>query len=59
MENMLAQYCRQLRLGSSIPENASKIQIKDNIEFLTELFRLEVENRDLKRKKHVHKTSWF
>ena len=59
MENILAKYCRQLRLGSSIPENASKIQKKDNIEFLTELFRLEVENRELKRKNTYIKQAGF
>lgn len=56
---MLAKYCKQLRLGSSIPENASKIQNKNNIEFLTELFKLEIENRDLKRKNMYIKQAAF
>lgn len=59
MDNTLAKYCRQLRLGSSIPENAIKIQKKDNIEFLTELFRLEIENRDMKRKNLYIKQAGF
>ena len=59
MEKTLAEYCRQLRLGSSIPENASKLLNMNNIEFLTELFKLEVENRDLKRRNMYIKQAAF
>lgn len=59
MEKMLAKYCRQLRLGSSIPKNASKIDYTNKIEFLTELFKLEVENRDIKRKNLYIKQASF
>lgn len=59
MEKMLAQYCRQLRLGSSIPENARIIHYTNKIEFLTELFKLEVESRDIKRKNLYIKQAGF
>jgi DNA replication protein DnaC len=59
MEKTLAKYCRQLRFGSGILENANKIQNKNNIEFLTELFKLEVESRELKRKNMYIKQAGF
>lgn len=49
MEDLLNKYCKQLRLGNNIVENAKKFQHKDNIEFLVELFKAEIENRELKR----------
>lgn len=59
MEKTLVKYCRQLRFGSGILENANRIQNKNNIEFLTELFKLEVESRDLKRKNMYIKQAGF
>lgn len=59
MEELLAKYCRQLRLGSTIIENAGKIQSKSNIEFLAELFKLEIQNRELRRKNTYIKQAGF
>lgn len=59
MEELLAKYCRQLRLGSTIIENAGRIQSKSNIEFLAELFKLEIENRELRRKNTYIKQAGF
>lgn len=59
MESLLLQYCRQLRLGSAIVENAHKISRKDNVEFLIELFKLEIDNRELKRKNTYIKQARF
>lgn len=50
MDDFLLRYCKQLRFGSNIIENARRITCTNNLEFLTELFKLELENRELKRK---------
>lgn len=59
MDDQLLKYCRQLRFGSNIVGNAKKLKCTDNIEFLTELFRLELENRELKRKNVYIKAARF
>ena len=59
MEEILAKYCKQLRLGVNIIENAKKIDSNDSIEFLTKLFKLEVESRALKRKNAYIKRAKF
>ncbi len=48
--SLLESYCKQLHFGSNLVDNSKRIQGKDNIDFLMELFRLELENRELKRK---------
>ena len=40
MEDLLFKACRKLRFGSSIIENAKRIEKNDNISFLLELFTL-------------------
>src|ERR1035437_7241158 len=50
MEDMLFKACRKLRFGSTVIENAKRIEKTDTISFLLELFRLELANRELKRK---------
>ena len=50
MEEMLFKACRKLHFGINIIEDAKRIEKIDNIAFLLELFTLELENRELKRK---------
>ena len=50
MEELLAQYCKRLHFGSNIVANAKAITAAGNTEFLVELFRRELDNRELKRK---------
>lgn len=59
MEPLLPGYCKQLHFGSNLVENAKKIKTKDNLEFLTELFKLELEHRELKRKNTYIKQAKF
>jgi len=59
MEDQLLKACRRLRFGSSIIENAKRIEKSDNVAFLLELFTLELENRELKRKNIYIKAAKF
>jgi len=59
MEDLLFKTCRKLRFSSNIIENAKRIKNTDNINFLLELFTLELENRELKRKNAYIKSARF
>ena len=59
MEDMLFKACRKLNLSSNIVEDAKRIKKTDNIAFLLELFMLELENRELKRKNVYIKAAKF
>jgi len=55
----LKDACRRLKLGSSIAENAKKIQADTHTEFLCLLLNKEVEERDIKRRNSYIKTANF
>lgn len=59
MEDMLFKACRKLHFGINIIEDAKRIEKNDNIAFLLELFTLELENRELKRKNAYIKAAKF
>jgi len=59
MESNLLKACKTLRFGSNIIDNAKKIKKLNNLEFLLELFTLELENRELKRKNAYIKAAKF
>ena len=59
MEDLLFKYCKELRFSVNMIENAKNIKTHDNLEFLTELFKLELENRELKRKNAYIKAAKF
>lgn len=59
MEEMLYKACRKLRFGINIIDNAKIIKKDNNIEFLLELFTLELESRDMKRKNVYIKQAKF
>jgi len=59
MEEMLFKACRKLHFGINIIEDAKRIEKIDNIAFLLELFTLELENRELKRKNAYIKAAKF
>jgi len=59
MESMLLKACKNLRFGSDIIDNAKKIKKLNNLEFLLELFTLELQNRELKRKNAYIKSAKF
>jgi DNA replication protein DnaC len=49
-DELIQQYCRQLRLGKNIYENYSKIHASDCSDFLAQLLKAEVEHREIVRK---------
>jgi len=49
-EEILTELCRKLHLGMSFAEKALNIPEKTNLEFLSELLTLEIEDRDRKRR---------
>jgi DNA replication protein DnaC len=59
METLLIQYCKRLHFGSNIVSNAKSISAESNIDFLTELFKMELDNREIKRKNTYIKQANF
>lgn len=59
MEDMLYKACKKLHFGSNIVDNAKTIQKSNHIEFLLELFTLELEHRDMKRRNMYIKQAKF
>ena len=59
METLLVQYCKRLHFGSNIVANATSISAENNIAFLTELFKMEIDNREIKRKNTYIKQANF
>jgi len=59
MDELLVQYCKRLHFGSNILANAKAIIAENNIDFLTELFKRELDNREIKRKNMYIKKANF
>jgi DNA replication protein DnaC len=59
MDTLLVQYCKKLHFGSNIVANATSISAGNNIDFLTELFKMELDNREIKRKNTYIKQANF
>jgi len=59
MSDMLLAACKQLRFGSSLVENAKKIQADNHLDFLLELFTTELAERDHKRRNAYLKAAKF
>jgi len=59
MKELIAQYCKELRLGKNIVENYQRIQAETNEEFLLKLLKLEIENRRVSRKNRYLKQANF
>lgn len=59
MEELLVQYCKRLHFGSNIVANAKAISAESNIDFLVELFKRELDNREIKRKNTYIKKANF
>lgn len=59
MRDIIAEYCKKLRLGSHIVNNYDKIEASSNGEFLAKLLMGEYENRELKRKNRAIKQGNF
>jgi len=59
MDDMLLTVCKKLHFGSNLIANAKKIKAATHIEFLTELFKEEIEHRDRKRRNAYQKAAKF
>lgn len=59
MKDIIAKYCKELRLGRSIVENYQDIEATTNEEFLVKLLELAVQNRHLTRKNRYLKQANF
>lgn len=58
-DELIKEYCKQLRLGSSIHRNYSSIQAIDTADFLAQLLKLELEQREISRKNRNLKGAGF
>lgn len=56
---LVKQYCKELRLGKNIYENYSKIEAGDHADFLAQLLKLEIDNREVTRKNRNLKAAGF
>ena len=59
MEELLFKYCKELRFSVNMVENAKNIKTENHLEFLAELFKLELQNREIKRKNGYIKSAKF
>jgi len=59
MEDILYKACQKLHFGSNIVDNARTIKKNNYLEFLLELFTLELEYRDIKRRNTYIKQAKF
>jgi len=55
----LIDACKKLKLGSSIAQRAMKIKAESHTDFLLELFTVELEERDRKRRNAYIKAAGF
>ena len=58
-DESIKYYCKELRLGKNFYENYSKIESRDNADFLMQLLKLEVESREITRNNRNLKTAGF
>lgn len=59
MEELITQYCKTLRIGKGFYQGYKDIQSETHDEFLLELLRREVENRETARKNRLLKAANF
>ena len=59
LDESILHYSKQLRLGRNIYDNYTKINAADFGDFLAQLLKLEVENRDISRKNRGLKSAGF
>ncbi|HBL49629.1 MAG TPA: ATP-binding protein [Firmicutes bacterium] len=59
MKELIADYCRQLKWGNSIVENYQGLEANTHEEFLLELLKMELSNREMTRKNRYLKQAGF
>jgi len=58
-DELIKQYCKELRFGKNLYENYSKIKANDYADFLAQLLKLELDNRELTRKNRNLRAAGF
>lgn len=58
-DKLIKEYCKKLRLGSSIHKNYREIEAVDNADFLAQLLKQEIEQREISRKNRNLKGAGF
>lgn len=58
-DELIKQYCKELRFGRNLYDNYSKIQASDYADFLAQLLKLELDNRELTRKNRNLRAAGF
>lgn len=58
-DELIKEYCKKLRWGSSIHKNYPTIEALDNADFLAQLLKLELEQREISRKNRNLKGAGF
>ena len=56
---LIKRYCKELRFGMNIYNNYSKINASDHADFLAQLLKMEIENRERVRKNRNLKSAGF
>jgi len=59
MQEIIAKYCRELRLGQGFVENYPTIEADTHEQFLLKLLQMEVERRAIHRKNRLLKQAGF
>lgn len=52
-DDLIKQYCKELRLGKNLYENYSKIIASDYADFLAQPLKLEIEHREVIRRNRI------
>ena len=58
-DELIKQYCRQLRWGTSMHKNYKEIESVDHADFLAQLLKLEIDQREISRKNRNLKSAGF
>lgn len=58
-DELIKQYCKKLRWGSSLHKNYKEIESLDHADFLAQLLKLEIDQRELSRKNRNLKGAGF
>lgn len=58
-DELIRQYCKKLRWGSSLHKNYKEIESLDHADFLAQLLKLEIDQREISRKNRNLKSAGF
>lgn len=58
-DELIKEYCKKLRWGSSLHRNYKEIESSDHADFLVQLLKLEIDQREVSRKNRYLKSAGF